>query len=493
MILAPFLRVVPVLALILIVLPPTARAGPLTPPPGPVVSTGRFSPRTEITSLPFSITTSGAYYLGMNLVGVPGANGIEVAASNVDIDLNGFALFGGPGSLDGIIIMGVENVTVHDGFVFEWFGGGIIDAGAGNHHFYNVNVAYCSGTGISSAESIIRNVTVFGNGGVGINVFNNSKVTNALALFNGSDGIVAGAACHLSDSVAAANGGNGFWLMGPGCVLIGSVADGNGGDGVVTGVGGPFGGHCRIVDTIAQFNGFAGVGPGGGDGFYLDGVNNTVQGCTALNNFNDGFGVAFITNTAHDCTAEENGFGGGFGFGFSGVQRVTDCSANRNATTGILVFNGVVKNSVAESNSVNGFEVVFSHISDCTARTNGVDGFFVTQSRVRDNESTDNGSDGIEGTFGNYITGNNCNGHFAGNGIFITGGSNAIDENHCVFNAFAAIDTGSVALGLPNEISRNRETGNPFGYFLDFGANTYGGVFFGPGLMPPDPNANITY
>ena len=80
-------------------------AGPLAPPAGPVASTPGPEPRIAInaTNTPgdndatpstFKITQPGSYYLASNLVGAAGKDGIEIAASNVTIDLNGFTLSG---------------------------------------------------------------------------------------------------------------------------------------------------------------------------------------------------------------------------------------------------------------------------------------------------------------------------------------------------------------------------------------------------------------
>ena len=91
-----------------------ALAGPLSPPGGPVASTGKtlteVEPRIAVnatntpgtaTSL-FKITQPGSYYLTGNITGVSGKNGIEIAASGVSLDLTGFDLSGVPGSLDGV-------------------------------------------------------------------------------------------------------------------------------------------------------------------------------------------------------------------------------------------------------------------------------------------------------------------------------------------------------------------------------------------------------
>ncbi len=86
--------------------------GPIVPPPGPVVSTQR----TAITSLPFTILNPGSYVVWADLTGIAGANGIDVLADNVTIDLNGFTLHGVVGSLSGIGTPGFRrNLTVKNG------------------------------------------------------------------------------------------------------------------------------------------------------------------------------------------------------------------------------------------------------------------------------------------------------------------------------------------------------------------------------------------
>jgi hypothetical protein len=75
--------------------------GPLTPPgaPAPTMKTlQQVEPRIEInaTNTPgdadsiFKITEPGSYYLTGNVAGVSGKHGIEIAASDVTLDLMGF-------------------------------------------------------------------------------------------------------------------------------------------------------------------------------------------------------------------------------------------------------------------------------------------------------------------------------------------------------------------------------------------------------------------
>ena len=98
-----------------------ATAGSLTPPSvGPTVPTDRVTLSDLLTPLPVFIGTSGSYVLTSDL-NDNGAVGITIAASDVDIDLNGFAIIGMGSPFDGIIALPPsENVTVHDGEVRDW-------------------------------------------------------------------------------------------------------------------------------------------------------------------------------------------------------------------------------------------------------------------------------------------------------------------------------------------------------------------------------------
>src|SRR4051812_21725528 len=66
--------------------------------PAPLMKTlDQLEPRTPISSVPYTITNAGSYYLTTNLTATAGNNGIIVSADHVTIDLNGFMLSGAGG------------------------------------------------------------------------------------------------------------------------------------------------------------------------------------------------------------------------------------------------------------------------------------------------------------------------------------------------------------------------------------------------------------
>src|SRR5580698_4690509 len=92
--------------------------GSLTPPgaPGPTMKTlAQIEPRTPISSLPFSITAPGSYYVTTNLTGTAG---ITIASGSVTLDLHGFTLAGSAGSSNGISSAdSLTNVVIENGTV----------------------------------------------------------------------------------------------------------------------------------------------------------------------------------------------------------------------------------------------------------------------------------------------------------------------------------------------------------------------------------------
>lgn len=426
-------------------------AGPLTPPPGPVVGAGRtmqeifdkaaeLEPRTAITlaNTPgdansiVKITTRGTYYLTANITGSAGRHGIEVAAPHVTIDLNGFDIVGVPGSLDGIHLNSTNafNVRIANGSIHAWGGSGIDASGspATPITFENIHVFDCGGDGIhagSSARILRCNST--SNLQAGFAVADNCLFVDCDATSNSAGGYVAGDAAAASRCVARSNIGAGFNL----------------------------------------------------------GARATVNASGAFSNSADGFSLAagaHLENT----TADSNG---GDGIQTSDNASITSCHAYDNTGNGIVTANTCSINlCTSTSNTLDGFNTLKAClIASCTATSNDRDGI-----RARD---------------GCYIRDNACS-HVGpsitntGSGIHISGIATRLEGNLCTYNGTGIRADGPSNLIIRNTVSANGGSwnlavGNLLGPIIDLSASAGSPSVVGgsapSSLATTDPNANFTF
>jgi len=190
-----------------------AEAGPLNPPGAPA-PTGKplaeLEPRIAINaqntpgdaSALFRITKPGSYYLTGNVQGLPGLNGIMIAASNVSIDLMGFELLGVPGPISGIAVDAPrDQIAICNGSFRGWGGDGIdllVSNNRGSSSLIeNVQSSHNGLFGIrANHQSVVRNCVVANNGSSGISVGESSIIDSCLAFSNGFVAINAGGVCH---------------------------------------------------------------------------------------------------------------------------------------------------------------------------------------------------------------------------------------------------------------------------------------------------------
>lgn len=219
-----------------------ASAGDLNPPPGPVSPTMKtmieVEPRIAVneTNTPgdddslFRITQPGSYYLAGNVTGESGKSGIEIAASDVTLDLNGFALIGVSGTLNGIWAGG-SRLNIFNGTIRNWDGGGVSGPSPGSL-FARLRVSDNDSTGlnISGEHCIIVDCTAAGNAGYGFWTRDYTIIERCTAKANDVGGFRGSSYCVFKKCIAAENNGRGFHVVDS--VVTECTSSSNDGDGM---------------------------------------------------------------------------------------------------------------------------------------------------------------------------------------------------------------------------------------------------------------------
>ena len=266
----------------------------------PVTPRHSCDPRTPISSLPFTINQCGSYYLTDCLDGSSGQHGIIIRSDDVTIDLNGFSLVGGAGSLDGITVEGARTSL-------QVFGGTIANWGE-------------DGLDASSADTLLlQDLRAHGNGGFGMRAATRTTIVSCHATSNIGPGFELTNGCAVRDSHAALNGGDGFRstpvlnnVTLTSCTSIENGANGYNFD------------HYSVLSRcMARGNSL--------DGIRLS-TGGVVESCTSKGNGGDGIEVASSV-IIKDCTVQANVNGAGIKVSInSGSVEIRNnrCSLNLN-------------------------------------------------------------------------------------------------------------------------------------------------------------------
>ncbi len=398
-------------------------AGPLNPPGGPVTSTtkslGEVEPRVAVsqsntpgnaTSL-YRITQPGSYYLTGNITGISGKHGIEIVASGVNLDLNGFELAGvaSPNICDGVRtgVNGLSNIAVVNGTIRNWGNGIRLD---------NFPVQGCR------IEDIRASNTVF-NVGAGI-----SAIISRVSTLGGEYGIYAQDGSTISDCSARNASEIGIATLSSGNVTRCSAHSCQ--FGITVGNASTVA-HCSANSNVLQ-------------GIYT-GFGCTISNCSAYSNDLEGIltGPACIIQS---CTAALNGT---HGIQTSDGCITTNCSAAVNEESGIVVATGCsVIECNTRANEFNGIQC----IDKCVIRGNTAsdEGLFLGGAGISVNGSA------------NRIEGNNSAGSFCG--IEVTATGNIIIKNTCRGNSINwDVIAGNVILVVPAAYSGAGVFGNSGG------------------------------
>ena len=233
--------------------------------------------RTEISSIPYTISEPGSYVVTQNLINtVANGDGIIIDANNVSLDLGGFTLYGSseifshpatnvdPQSLttgrsgdDGIYVLGSQGgIRIYNGHVANWSGDGI--------------------NALDADHSVFERLTVVNNGGDGLATDFNNVISHVTAYFNGLDGIEGDDGTVIIHSSAQQNGDNGIQTS-EGAVVSQSAAFNNFSDGIDVGSG------STVTHSAASDNRVYGIDLA---------LGGTVQSSTAYDNLCHGIDVA---------------------------------------------------------------------------------------------------------------------------------------------------------------------------------------------------------
>ncbi len=153
--------------LLLAILLAAVQLGPASAPAqeGFYVVGGRPMVGTGISSLPYTISTPGYYYLTRNLSYNDG-HGITVNADNVTIDLMGFTLTGSyaGSSYRAVYIPDQDNVEIRNGTLTGW-SHGVYSAAGNNHRVIGVRaVGNETGISLNHTNHLIQGCTAYPGG-----------------------------------------------------------------------------------------------------------------------------------------------------------------------------------------------------------------------------------------------------------------------------------------------------------------------------------------
>jgi hypothetical protein len=395
----------------------------------------------------YIIKFPGTYFLTATTSAPSGKNGILISSGNVTVELNGFGLFGGGGVSVAITDGGVNhgNAIIRNGTIFGWGGAGV-DL---SHSF----------------DSVISDLIVTNNGGAGLTVGDACVMRNCMSRDNGGDNVASGFNANVEHCTAVGSAtGNGFNL-GPDSSMFACVANFNAHSGVSAASG------CNLSYCSASQNVAGGI-------VAQDGA--VLTGCNAYLNSNVGLQTGKGAVLAN-CGAYQNGTSGGstaaaIAADFS--SQLINCNACNNfAAFGIQAASGAhLVHCLAADNTSNaavsaGITIAGGRMSDCVAKanltTNGTPGpqtgmgVYANFSSIENCLAESNMGDGINVIFSCLIRGNNA--YFNGlSGIHATGSGNQIERNLALANGGNGIWVDSTVSLIMGNTARGNLAGHNF-------------------------------
>ena len=295
-----------ILVLAMTALATPAYSGSLSPP-GPPSPTMKpldvVEPRTPISSLPFTISQSGSYYLTRDLTISGSGNGITIlsAAVGATLDLKGYALIGsGASASSAILVQAGENVSIRNGTVRGWAYGITANGGSGTRLSQIISTGNSTDGFNFTGGGEVLDCTVTGNGQFGISTWDGVTVRDSQVTNNGWTGVLLnGYRNSIESSLVSGNGYSGFtgqyyWRAGiwahTSSRVVGCNVHSNAWDGIIVGNGN------QISDNHSTGNGFSGISTISGNGNRIEG--NHLWGNSSMGIYIGGAGNILMRNTA---------------------------------------------------------------------------------------------------------------------------------------------------------------------------------------------------
>ncbi len=222
------------------------------------------TPGTEITSLPYTISTPGFYYITNDLTCDESDHGITVETNNTTIDLMGFSLIGpgkdAGGDHSGVYMDGRSNVEIRNGTIRGFRTSGILEhstTGSG-HRCLNIRALGNGYSGIymSGSAHLVKYCTANKNVPSGIVVQSGSTVTGNTCYKNTIDGIWVGSGVTLTGNNCSYNGNHGIYTNGPGSTITGNTCRYNTAWGIF------LHSQCLVAQNTATNNDDGNISPG---------------------------------------------------------------------------------------------------------------------------------------------------------------------------------------------------------------------------------------
>lgn len=304
-----------------------AFAGSLTPPGAPAATMktlDEVEARTPISSIPYTISASGSYYLTQDLgPAAQDTDGITITADNVTLDLNGFAVIGAgktTGSSGRGIYIGGSNlraICIRNGTIRDWRENGISALQSYDCVFESLRAVNNGSSGMLSYgyHCVVRRNVCNNNEGAGIAfIYGTHIITDNVCSSNGQSGISLGtvsSGCTVTGNTCNSNGSDGI-LAGRGSTVTGNMCSGNSSNGIRVGE------DTTVTGNTCRYSGYDGINAE----YY-----STIEGNTCIYSTDDGIEVEGRCRVVGN-TCGGNGYSEGDGAGILATNKRNHIDGN---------------------------------------------------------------------------------------------------------------------------------------------------------------------